>query len=787
MLLKCSRFKCTLLSLFVAFLLWYAFALPKPLFDKPLSTVLEDRRGQLLDARVAGDEQWRFPMPDSLPSKYVLALTQFEDKRFFRHRGVDLRALARALRQNIRAKKIVSGGSTISMQLIRMARAPKPRNLWQKLLESILATRLELAYDKDYILRLYATYAPFGGNVVGLEAACWRYFGKRPEQISWAEAALLAVLPNSPGLLHLSRGRQHLLSKRNRLLDRLLERSFLDSLEWDLAKAEPLPDQPHALPHLAPHLLDKLIAEGFEGQRLRTTLDATLQLQALNRMDYRLAALKGNGIHNMAALIVKVTTGEVLVYVGNMPDAGQENQVHVNVIPAPRSTGSILKPLLYASALDAGLISPHSLLPDYPTSINGYRPDNYYSRYEGAVRAERALVRSLNIPMVHLLRKYSVERFSHRLQAMGLSHITRPASDYGLTLILGGAEASLWDLCQVYSGMASRLRFFADRQGMYSLRDGHTLHVLSSDSLPFGKWNANPDFLSASSIWWTFEAMRQLERPNQWGEWQQFSSARPIAWKTGTSFGFRDAWAIGLTPEYLVGVWVGNADGEGRPGLIGVHAAGPVLFDLFELLPATGWFEPPIDELSRVVICQNSGYAALPSCPKDTLLLPTAATEKLPPCSYHRKIYLDTTGKYRVYAACANDGKMQEAIWFVLSPAEEYYYKQIHPDYRPLPPYAPYCEHTEEYLPMQLLYPANKTEIIVPKELDGSKGKVVFKAIHTLENTRIYWFLGDNYLGETQILHNMAVAPPPGHYLLTLVDDEGYRLQREIVIASNED
>ena len=770
------------LVLFFAFLLWYALALPSPLFDKPLSTILEDEEGLLLDARVAADGQWRFPMPDSLPEKYVRALLSFEDKRFFRHWGVDLRALARAFRQNWAAGRVVSGGSTISMQLMRMARAPRPRNLWQKLLETILATRLELAYSKGEILRLYATHAPFGGNVVGLEAACWRYLGKTPASISWGEAALLAVLPNSPGLLHPGRGRERLLAKRNRLLDRLLEQGYLDSLEWDLAKAEPLPEKPQPLPHEAQHLLDYFILQGRQGQRLKTTLQRNLQIQALQRMSYRLSLLKGSGIHNMAAVIVEVASGKVLTYIGNMPGTGMNHQEKVNIIPAPRSTGSILKPILYGLALEEGLISPRSLLPDYPVSMQGYRPDNYYSHYEGAVAAERALVRSLNIPMVHLLKRYGVEKFLHSLHKMGFSQMKRSASDYGLTLILGGAEVSLWDLCKVYASMGRRLEFFGDRQGRYTPLDWTDLHLLRDESeVQPESLQAEPDLLSASSIWWTFEAMRQLERPNEWGEWEQFSSSRRIAWKTGTSFGFRDAWAIGLTPEYLVGVWVGNADGEGRPGLVGVRAAGPVLFDLFELLPPTSWFEEPVDELVPTVVCRKSGYAALPICPKDTLFLPPRA-QALSPCSYHEKLHLDATGKHRVYAGCIPSDQMKEEVRFVLQPIEAHYYKLIHPDYRALPPYAEGCEDVVGVLPMQLIYPRKKTKIIIPKELDGSKGKAVFRAVHERKDARLYWFLGNHYLGETSGVHNMAVSPSPGKYLLSLVDDEGYRLERQITI-----
>ena len=264
------------------FLLWYAFCLPRPLFDTPTSMVLEDQNGQLLGARIAQDGQWRFPAADSLPEKFVQALLEFEDRRFYRHWGIDPKSIARAIVQNVKNREVVSGGSTISMQVLRMARGRKRRTIPQKLIEMVMATRLELGYSKDKILQTYATNAPFGGNVVGLETASWRYFGKKPQLLSWAEAAMLAVLPNSPALIHPSRNRQALLDKRNRLLHRLLVHGNIDSLSYELAQEEELPDKPLPLPRLAPHLLDRAYSELIATQQLKvarvtTSLDAFLQ------------------------------------------------------------------------------------------------------------------------------------------------------------------------------------------------------------------------------------------------------------------------------------------------------------------------------------------------------------------------------------------------------------------------------------------------------------------------------------------------------------------------------
>ncbi|MEM8907766.1 MAG: penicillin-binding protein 1C [Bacteroidota bacterium] len=773
----------------VLFLLGFAYwwALPKPLFTDPTCMVLEDRSGQLLGARIAEDGQWRFPPNDTVPHKFVEALTEFEDRRFFQHPGIDPMGIARALRQNFQAGKIVSGGSTLSMQTIRMARKGQSRTIGQKLIEALLATRLELRYSKAQILALYASHAPFGGNVVGLDAASWRYFGKNASQLSWAEAATLAVLPNSPGLIHPGRNRAALLAKRNRLIDRLVQSKKIDAFDGELAKEEPLPQKPLALPRLAPHLLDRAFREHFSQQaqpitRLQSTIDRSLQEQCAAILQRHQQNLRGNGIHNLAALIIHVESGAVLAYVGNSPGAGKEHGEAVDIITAARSTGSILKPFLYALALDDGSILPNSLLPDVPTSLNGYRPENFHEAYDGMVSAERSLVRSLNIPMVHLLQQYGLEKFHFGLQKLGLQTIHQPAQHYGLSLILGGAEASLWDLCNAYSGMSRSLGHFYDQDGAYDPQDFRAAHYAleaAPTPSPRSAWLSEAPVLSAAASWLTLEAMQALARPNSLGEWERFQSSQRIAWKTGTSFGFRDAWAIGTTPEYTVGVWVGNADGEGRPGLVGVQAAGPVLFDLFDLLPASTWFSPPYDEMVSLPSCRQSGYRALPGlCPVDSVwgTLQGAYTK---PCPHHQLIHLDASEQWRVNSDCESPSTMQHRPWFVLPPVEEYYYKSKNPSYVPLPPFRADCSSLEDQQnPMQLIYPPHATTIYVPLDLDGSPSRTIFKVVHRKPKARIFWHLDETYIGRTENFHEMALHPSVGPHQLTLVDEAGFRLEQ---------
>ena len=376
---------------------------PRTLFPEACSTLLYSSDGQLLGARIAPDGQWRFPPADTLPDKFVTCLLTYEDKRFYQHPGVDPTAIARAMRTNLSRGKIVSGGSTITMQLARIARGNRNRTLYEKMIETGYALLLETACDKHEILNLYASHAPFGGNVVGIETAAWRYFGRSAADLSWAESATLAVLPNSPALIHPGRNRARLKTKRDKLLTVLKEKGILDETEYELSLLEPLPEAPIPLPDEAPHLLERLAADA-PGTRITTSVNRMLQRQAQEIVNRYARDYASNHIHNLAALIANAETGEVLAYAGNVTfkaDARKGNQV--DIITSPRSTGSILKPFLYAAMLHDGQLLPGTLVPDVPLNLNGFSPQNYNKTFYGAVPAHRAIERSLNVPLVRML------------------------------------------------------------------------------------------------------------------------------------------------------------------------------------------------------------------------------------------------------------------------------------------------------------------------------------------------------------------------------------------------
>ncbi len=455
----------------IAVFFW--LSLPEPLFREPLSTVLFDRQGEVVGAHIADDGQWRFPAADSLPEKFSASIRLFEDEYFYRHPGINPLALGRAMVQNFRARRIVSGGSTITMQVIRLSRKGKRRTVAEKLVEMLLSLRLELAFTKADILRMYAANAPFGGNVVGLEAASWRYFGRDPFSLSWAESATLAVLPNAPSLIYPGKNRQKLLEKRNRLLKKLYERHYLDRISYDLSLAEPLPGSPHDLPSLAYHLAERFYS-GNPGRRITTSLDGHLQARVNAILELHRQNLYGNQVHNAACLVVSVETGEVLAYAGNIRnDRHPEYGGDVDVITSPRSSGSILKPFLFAEMLYRGEILPNTLIADIPTRYGGYSPKNYNRNYDGAVPASVALCRSLNVPAVRMLYQYGNARFLQDLRELGFSTLRFSPDHYGLSLILGGAEVNLWELAGVYSSMARVLNHFSSYNGTYDEQDWH--------------------------------------------------------------------------------------------------------------------------------------------------------------------------------------------------------------------------------------------------------------------------------------------------------------------------
>lgn len=789
-------------------IVWFWFSLPSKLFNNPTCFIITDKDGNLLNATIATDGQWRFPFNNDVPDKFEKCITTFEDKRFFYHPGIDPVAICRAVKQNFSNKKTVSGGSTLTMQVMRLQQQNNKRNIFNKLKEMILALRLECSYKKKTILALYASNAPFGSNVVGLDAAAWRYYGRQPNSLTWGEMAALAVLPNAPALVHPGRNRNELLRKRNELLDKLLANKNIDTTTCQLAKFEPLPLEPKALPQLAPHLLEKfrkdyqsLTNKEDIATSIQTTISSSLQQQVTQMVEAHQHQLSGNQIKNVAAMVVEIESGNIMAYVGNINDKEDSTtESYVDVLNSARSPGSTLKPLLYASMLSEGSLLPRQLIPDIPTQFGNYTPQNFDLGFDGAVPANRALARSLNIPAVKLLQQFKYQKFYSVLKYCGFTTLHKPADHYGMSLILGGCEVTPYELAGVYSSMARMYLHEQKNKGKWNADDwffpNYELRVKNDEfsNAQHRTRNNKPETTNQKqqtrnialfdypSLYHTFNAMNEVMRPGEEGLWNLFSSSQRIAWKTGTSFGFRDAWAIGLTPKYCVVVWCGNTTGEGRAGLIGLNAAAPLMFNIFRALPASSWFPSPATGFTYTATCKKSGFKAGSDCEAaDTILVSNAVKNSSANCPYCRKIHLDNTGSYRVTDHCIAPSAMLHKNWFVLPPTLEFYYKQKHPDYQSLPPFMAGC-NADMTRVLDFIYPDNNAVIYIPVELNGAIGSTIFKATHKNPNAKLYWHLDDAFAGTTQKFHQLELNPNIGKHTITIVDENGNSAGREFEV-----
>ncbi|GAA0872633.1 penicillin-binding protein 1C [Gangjinia marincola] len=754
-------------------LLGYYFSLPKNLFSSPTSTIIESTEGHLIGAKIAADGQWRFPPTNSVPERFEICITYFEDECFRYHPGFNPISIVKALYQNSLNGEVKRGGSTLTQQVIRLSRKGKSRTYTEKIIELILATRAELRYSKKELLALYASNAPFGGNVVGLEAAAWRYFGRSAQELSWAETASLAVLPNAPSLIYPGKRQERLRLKRDRLLKKLWQHEMIDSLTYALSMQEMLPQKPYPLPQYASHALERL-HQNHPGEKVQTTLNAYFQQQTNRIVKQHWQRLQQNQIHNAAVLVMDVHTREILVYVGNTPTS-KEHQKDVDIISKPRSTGSILKPILYAAMLDAGELLPGTLVADVPTSIAGYTPKNFDNSFDGAVTAKRALSRSLNIPAVRMLQSFGLDRFHYTLKQLDLKDVTYGKDHYGLSLILGGAESNLWDLCKTYAAFSGTINHFNTSSSQYfsnEFREPRLVKQSDTQEKIFGVSQKEKVFFDAGSLYLTYESLKEVNRPQGEENWEFFDSSKQIAWKTGTSYGFRDAWAIGSTKDFVVGVWVGNADGEGRPGLIGLEAAAPILFDVFDLLPASDWFDAPFDALSEVEVCAKSGYRASTICPNKVKQDIPVSGLKTSPCPYHSLVHLDATGEYQVDSSCEDTANMVHTPWFTLPPLIAFYYEKSHPDYRALPPFKVTCKQSPENQ-LRFITPKANTKLALPKDFDESKTEFVAKITHPSSTERVFWYLNERYVTTTSSIHEMSFKPSLGKHSITVVDETG--------------
>lgn len=721
------------------------------------STMVLDNDDQILRVFLNEQEQWCLPpiKDDVIPSKLETAVLTYEDRSFFYHPGINPWAILRAFYLNVKHGKVISGGSTITMQVVRMS-VQNPRTIPYKLLEIFQAVKLEIKFSKKQILKMYLDHAPYGRNIVGIRAASLKYFGREPENLTWSEAATLAVLPNAPGLISPGKQQQKLISKRNRLLETLLQRGIIDDATCNLSKLESVPDVVYLLPMLAPHL-SRQAAQEASSSIIRTTLNKQIQFDTENILTQQADYLQSIGINNICALICKTETGEIAAYCGSQDFWDINRNGQVDGVRAARSPGSTLKPFLYALSMDEGILLPETRLNDVPTYFGAFSPENAGKNYDGLVTAHEALVRSLNVPAVRLLYTYGLIEFYESLKAAGISTLFRRSDEYGLTLIIGGAEANLFDLVELYRGLGDG--------GQFS-----NLYWNKTD-----EFNNKTQIISPGACYLTLDIMQDLIRPGAEYYWHQYENQWPLAWKTGTSFGNRDAWAIGINPEWTIGVWVGNFTGEGNPALSGAATAGPILFDIFNSLPkdiTKNWFAPPLQQ-TRVSICKDSGYLATENCPDKIDAWAPLNMKPLKFCPYHKKRLLNEAETFTVCSHCWEEGNYHEKSMLEYPPVVAKFLRKRGQIVPKLLPHNLQCDRIRQDKTIEIIYPTRGSVIYIPKDMGGIKQKVTIKIANRNRQSRIFWYLDSVYLGTTENKDDMSLNIIKGHHKLYITDEFG--------------
>ena len=810
----------------------WCFPLPKARLHPSSSPIVLDRNGQWLRVFLADDGMWRFSRQPSVIShqsqevfdKPDTALTEnrkpktdnyfhqailtSEDRWFYYHYGINPVSIATALYDNLKAGEVVRGGSTITMQLARLME-PKARNIPNKLIEAFRALQLEHAYSKSEILNFYFNMLPYGGNIVGTAAASRFYFNKPQHALSLGEAALLAAIPNAPEHLRPDRFPENARKAREKVLNRLLTRGQISKQQWQEASQEPIPKKRYPLPFKAPHLSRMLVkhAAPTTDGRIYTTIDMKVQETAVRILrEYLDAAGKSSpqGPHSAgtgAIVVMDTQSREVLAMVGSHDFFDRRALGQINGTLAPRSPGSALKPFVYALAMEQGLITPETLLFDVPVSYAGYEPVNYDGKYNGYVTARQALARSLNVPAVNLNARLKNITLSAFLKQAGISTL---ASDrkYGLSMVLGGCEVNLLELTTLYAGLANMGEF---EPYQIALRSHQSSVVSDQLQEVFGKVNtsltdnrklktenySNKRLLRAETSFIITEMLTTSQRPaNAVKNSEVFESTMnlpKIAWKTGTSYGHRDAWCIGYSPTLTIGVWLGNFDGRGSPMLSGTDAATPILFALFTALTGQDthrWFTKP-KQLKTRQVCALSGAPVSPYCPthKSDVYIP--GISPVATCAIHKRIYVDVTTGYSLCSHCRNlptdnaqtkvfeEWPAEAATWL----AENGFAVPVLPEHNPL------CTGTIAGNPPIILSPAEDTTYYIRAGVPLGNQKILLSASASNRTQNLFWFLDGELIFKGKAGEEYWLTPVKGQHVLTCVDAEGRSTSRPLHIS----
>jgi penicillin-binding protein 1C len=775
------------------------------LFSGEISSILFDRKDRVLRAYLATDDRWRIPVRiDEISPWAIQATLAVEDRRFWTHPGIDPVAVARALLSNLRRGRIVSGASTISMQVAGLSQS-RERTFGRKLRQAFRGFQLERARTKQEILELYFTNAPYGGNVCGIEAAARRFFGKSAAELTLPEAALLAGVPQSPSRLRPDRNPEAAARRGAHVLRRMAACGFISRAELDRALTQKPVIGAFDTVSQAPHFSDLVHLCYPLEPRIRTTLDLDIQREAEKLLAARLKTLEGRGVTNGSVIVIDNATGEVRALVGSADYNSVENDGQVNGTLGERSPGSTLKPLIYALAFDSGRMIPATMLFDVPSQFPGYEPENFDRIFRGPIAADKALAWSLNIPAITVLQEVGVGRMLGFLRSVGIETVRDPAGEYGLSLAIGTCGVRLIELANAYAGLARggeflpyRIRYpeygkrsrtidsareWSGRGARRRAADTPTTGIaaiLASEAAKSG--DRGKRLLSTGACYFVTRALCDPALRAPEGVDPELAGLAGAAWKTGTSNGFRDAWTIAYDRTYTVGAWVGNFDARPSRALVGAQAAAPVALGMIKRLRSSGGTPPPRwparpDSVRQLVICAETGAPASADCPTtataECLKTDPGSASPLQTCTIHRRTRIDADTGEQVCPRCMQGKRCEERVFAFWPAGVAAWMTQqgMHVGYPP--PHFRGCETVSRAPAPRITSPRDGDQFVVTGERMLEAQKVVLEAVAPPTSSRLYWFLDGELVRVVDNGASAFVAPAPGVHSLRCADEYG--------------
>lgn len=773
----------------IVFTILLSFVVLNLLFPLPakkeFSKEIHAKDGKLLTAYLASDDKWRLRTElEEVSPELIKAIIEKEDSWFYWHPGINPFSIVRAMYRNITTGETQLGASTITMQVARMLE-PKKRTYLNKIGEIFRALQLEIRYSKEEILELYLSLLPFGGNIEGVKSASYIYFNRPPNKLSLAQSIMLAVIPNDPNKLRLDKSQKEsvipgseatlesdnksslsdseqvgitrnfsatVIQNRNYWINKFKQEKIFSPADLKDALDEPIEKNRYAIPVLAPHF-SYFIKNNVSGDIINTTLDLSLQQTAENLLLRHVKKVFYKGITNGAVLIIDNRNSSVVAYCGSADFYDADSFGQVNGVTATRSPGSTLKAALYAYAFDDGNLTPQMKFADIPTDFHGYQPDNYDLKFYGNVTTEFALVNSLNIPAVKLLEQIGLNNFINFLESCGFNQIQKQKNKLGLSMILGGCGTNLQELTRLFSA-------FARKGKLYPLQ-----FTLKDDE------ERGEQIFSEASSYLTAQILSGINRSDI-VNLSSYSKLPKFAWKTGTSYGKRDAWAIGFNPNYAIGVWMGNFNGVGSPNLSGAEAAVPLLFDLFNAIDYDSdvkWFDMP-EELHTREVCSESGMIPTKYCinrVRDFAIKNKSSNEL---CSIHKPVYVNLEESVQYCTGCLPSSDYKKAVYAVYQPELTVWLSKNKYDYHKPPPHNPNCTAKFAEGGPKILSPSEDYEYFLEK---NSGQEILLLAASDDRVKTHYWYVNEKFIKKTKPGERLFYIPEEKELMITCLDDKG--------------